>query len=177
MGKTQVNTFLAGLSKAPGKSPILASGSPQKYPESFKSASASLPALCGFEHRGLCILSFASLWPKMDECFPLLNGPYLKFICPCFKALKAFACAKRLIWECVSLSCLQVTWYGPRFEAEAKRKLRVQCSKRERQCFIGISKQREESWNTTRSGVFLSKGFGQPMKHCLERLIYLLNQN
>ena len=33
--------------------------------------------------------------------------------------------------------------------------------------------------NTTRSGVFLTKCevFGQPMKHCLECLIYLLNRN
>ena len=33
--------------------------------------------------------------------------------------------------------------------------------------------------NTTRSGVFLTKFevFGYPMKHCLECLIYLLNQN
>ena len=33
--------------------------------------------------------------------------------------------------------------------------------------------------NTTRKGVFLTKFevFGQPMKHCLECLIYLLNRN
>ena len=54
--------------------------------------------------------------------------------------------------------------------------------KHERQCFTGISKQREEIKrveNRTNSGVFLTKFevFGLPMKHCLECLIYLLNRN
>ena len=43
--------------------------------------------------------------------------------------------------------------------------------------FNHISKHREESLNTTRSGVFLAnfEVFGNVVKHCLECLIYLLS--
>ena len=51
--------------------------------------------------------------------------------------------------------------------------------KHERQFFITFSNTEKRVENTTRSVVFLTKFevFGNVMKHCLECLIYLLNQN
>mgnify|MGYP001794644013 CR=1 FL=1 len=51
--------------------------------------------------------------------------------------------------------------------------------KHKRQSFIIFPNTEKRVENTTRSGVFLTKFelFGNVMKHCLECLIYLLNQN